>query len=94
MSDMLHEHPTEGERQPTSPFERERQVMMDDPAMWHDDISLAQTDARAAARLSGAHEESLLYQPGYIFDPRSGGEGALYYPSEGVSGVTQEGQSS
>lgn len=33
MSDMLHEHPTEGERQPTSPFERERQVMMDDPAM-------------------------------------------------------------
>ena len=68
--------------------------MMDDPAMNHDDISLAQTDARAAARLSGAHEENLLYQSGYIFDPRSGGQGALYYPSEGVSGVTQEEQSS
>lgn len=93
MSDMLHDHPTEHMEKPPSPFEREPQVMMDDPGLNRDEISLAQTDARAAARLSGSHEEGLLNQAGYIFDPRSGGEGALYYPSEGVSGVTQEEQS-
>lgn len=92
MSGAFHDQPAEGVGEPRSPFERESRVM-DDRAMSHDDITTAQTDARAAARLSGEHEESLLYQPGYIFDPRSGGEGALYYPSDEVSGTTQEEQS-
>lgn len=94
MSDMLHDHPDESAEKPPSPFERESEVMMNDPALNRDDISLAQTDARAAAQLSGERESGLLYEPGYIMDPRSGGEGALYYPSEEVSGATQEEQSS
>lgn len=81
------------ERTPESaaPFGRARQGM-NDPAATHDDISVAQTDARAAARLSAEHESGLLYQPGYALDPRGGGHGALYYPSEEVSGDTQEEQ--
>ncbi|HKV84086.1 MAG TPA: hypothetical protein VJN88_05985 [Ktedonobacterales bacterium] len=83
---------TSNERQSSSgPFEHEREVTAD-PAAMRDDISAAQTDARAAARLSGEHEERLLYEPGYNFDPR-GGEGALYYPSADVSGETQDEQS-
>jgi hypothetical protein len=86
MSTMGNERDT-----PSAPFEDEREVTAD-PAATHDDISAAQTEARAAARISGEHEEGLLYQPGYILDPRSGGKGALYYPSADVSGETQEEQ--
>lgn len=76
---------------PSGPFVHERDVTAD-PAATRDDISAAQADARAAARLSGEHEENLLYEPGYILDPR-GGKGALYYPSAEVSGETEEEQS-
>ena len=77
---------------PSAPVEDERKVTAD-PATTHDDISAARTDPRAGARISGEHVEGLLYQPGYVFDPRGGGKGALYYPSAGVSGETQQKQS-
>jgi hypothetical protein len=84
MSDRLHDHPAEQREKPPSPFEREREVMMDDLALNQDDISAAQTDARAAARLSGEHEIGLLGNPN--------AEGAFSYPASAVreTGVSHE----
>jgi hypothetical protein len=42
------------------PFEDEATIMHDQ-ALTHDDITEVQTDARAAARVSGEHVQGLLY---------------------------------
>ncbi|MGH2485194.1 MAG: hypothetical protein ACRDHE_04180 [Ktedonobacterales bacterium] len=88
--DMSNESDEQPRDAPPGPFEHEREVMAD-PAVTRDDISATQTDARAAARISGEHEERLLYEPGSILDLCGGGDGALDYPSVDVSGETQEG---
>ena len=70
-----------------SPFEEQARVMFD-PTASHDDVSRVQTRADMAAEVSGEHVQSLLYEPGYIFDPRSSPRGALYYPGP-ASGETE-----
>lgn len=92
MHDTDASHPIERPEQASEPFAHERDVVYD-VAATHDDISATQTDARAAARISGEHESGLLYEPGYIVDPRGADGGVLYYPSEEVSGATPEEQS-
>jgi hypothetical protein len=61
---------------------------MFDPTASHDDVSRVQTRADMAAEVSGEHVQSLLYEPGYIFDPRSSPRGVLYYPGP-ASGATE-----
>ncbi len=70
-----------------TPFEDESKLMADPNAV-HDDISRVQTRADEAATVAGEHVQNLLYEPGYIYDPRSGPDGARYYPGP-ASGETE-----
>lgn len=64
---------------------------MTDQAMVHDDISLAQTDAEGAAKLSAEHTAELLYPatPSYPFDAHSSPGGVNYSPSMGDKDAEQ-----
>ena len=70
-----------------TPFDDESKLMADPNAL-HDDISRVQTRADAAAQVAGEHTQSLLNEPGYIFDPRSSPHGVRYYPGPS-SGETE-----
>ena len=70
-----------------TPFDDEPQLMADPNAL-HDDISRVQTHGRETAEVAGEHTQSLLYEPGYIFDPRSSPHGVRYYPGPS-SGETE-----
>lgn len=61
------------------PFHNEADVMVDHAAQ-HDDISKTQSRSNAATEVSAQHVSDLLYEPGYIWDPRSSPQGVEYYP--------------
>lgn len=61
------------------PFRDEAEVVVD-PAAQRDDISKTQLRSNAAAEVSAAHVSDLLYESGYIWDPRSSPRGVEYYP--------------
>jgi hypothetical protein len=72
------------------PFEDEAKVM-EDRALTHDDITVVQTVATAAAQVSAEHVLGMLYSatPRYPFDPRSSPGGAHYYPAPGATEAEQ-----
>jgi hypothetical protein len=70
-----------------TPFDSEQRLMADPNAM-HDDISRVQTGAHQTAEVAGEHTQNLLYEPGYVFDPRSSPHGVRYYPGP-ASGETE-----
>ncbi|MGZ6392321.1 MAG: hypothetical protein ACXWQZ_24030 [Ktedonobacterales bacterium] len=72
--------PTDLEDEFHGPFRDETDVMAD-PVAQHDDISKTQSSSDAAAEVSAEHVSELLYQPGYIFDPRSSPRGVEYNPA-------------
>jgi hypothetical protein len=61
------------------PFRDEAEVMVDHAAQ-QDDISKTQSSGNAAVEVSADHVSALLYEPGYIWDPRSSPQGVEYYP--------------
>ncbi len=61
------------------PFRDEREVMVDHAAQ-QDDISKTQSSGTAAVEVGAEHVSNLLYEPGYIWDPRSSPQGVEYYP--------------
>ncbi len=61
------------------PFRDETEVMVDHAAQ-QDDISRTQSSGTAAVEVSADHVSELLYEPGYIWDPRSSPQGVEYYP--------------
>ena len=63
-----------------SPFRDEADVLTDHVAQ-HDDISTTQSSSTGTAHVSAEHVSNLLYQPGYIWDPRSSPQGVDYYPA-------------
>ena len=72
------------------PFEDEAKVL-EDRAVMHDDITVVQTSATAAAQVSAEHVLEMLYSatPRYPFDPRSSPGGARYYPAPGETEAEQ-----
>ncbi len=62
------------------PFRDEADVMTDRVAQ-HDDISTTQSSSAGTVHVSAEHVSNLLYQPGYIWDPRSSPQGVDYYPA-------------
>jgi hypothetical protein len=62
------------------PFRDETEVVVD-PVAQHDDIAKTQSSSDAAAKVSAEHVSELLYEPGYIFDPRSSPQGVEYQPA-------------
>lgn len=62
------------------PFRDEAEVMIDHAAQ-QDDISRTQAGSTAAVEVSAEHVSDLLYEPGYIWDPRSSPQGVEYYPA-------------
>ncbi len=72
------------------PFEDEAKVL-EDRAVTHDDITVVQTWATAAAQVSAEHVLGMLYSatPRYPFDPRSSPSGVRYYPAPGETEAEQ-----
>lgn len=62
------------------PFRDEAEVVVDHAAQY-DDISRTQSHSNAAVEVSAEHVSGLLYEPGYISDPRSSPQGVEYYPA-------------
>jgi hypothetical protein len=78
---------TERDIERGTPFLDEERLM-GDPNAIHDDLSRVATRSEETAQVAGEHEQSLLYEPGYIYDPRSGAHSARYYPGP-ASGETE-----
>ena len=62
--------------------------LLADPNAIHDDQSRVATRSDETPKVAAEHVQNLLYEPGYIFDPRSGPYGARYYPGP-ASGETE-----
>ncbi len=77
-STMRHPEP---DVQAQLPFEDEAKVM-EDRAVTHDDITVVQTWATAAAQVSAEYVLEMLYSatPRYPLDPRNSLGGVRYYP--------------
>ncbi len=88
MSDKSPQRESTGsEIEQRTPFQDEAQLLSDPNAL-HDDISRVTTQADEAAEVASEHTRNLLYDPGYIYDPRSSPHGARYYPGPS-SGETE-----
>lgn len=72
-------NPTDRVDELHGPFRDEAEVMVDHAAQ-QDDISKTQSRGNAAVEVSADHVSDLLYEPGYIWDPRSSLQGVEYYP--------------
>jgi hypothetical protein len=70
-----------------TPFIDEERLLADPNAI-HDDQSRVATRSVETAAVAAEHTRNLLYESGYIFDPRSGPYGARYYPGP-ASGETE-----
>jgi hypothetical protein len=74
------------------PFEDEAKVL-EDRAVTHDDITVVQTWATAAAQVSAEHVLGMLYsatpQYQYPLDPRSSPGGVRYSPAPGETEAEQ-----
>jgi hypothetical protein len=83
------QHP-EPDVQAQLPFEDEAKVL-EDRAVTHDDITVVQTWATAAAQVSAEHVLGMLYSatPRYPFDPRSSPSGVRYHPAPGETEAEQ-----
>lgn len=73
-------YPEKRADEPHSPFRYEAEVMVDRVAQ-QDDITKTQVEADGAADVSAEHVSELLYEPGYVWDPRLSPGYAEYYPS-------------
>ena len=84
-------YPAKRADEPHSPFRYEAEVMVDRVAQ-HDDITKTQVRADGAADVSAEHVSELLYDPGYVWDPRPFPRGVEYYPAypDSKSDVTTE----
>jgi hypothetical protein len=67
------------------------QLPFEDEAVTHDDITVVQTWATAAAQVSAEHVLGMLYSatPRYPFDPRSSPSGVRYDPATGETEAEQ-----